>query len=325
MTMKKRIYVSLLVLLVGLMLCGFNLFNSSEVAIDTVNNKVYRYVTVDKIISDFKSDEKRAVDNYNNGYYLLSGTIESISKKGDSIKIYGSSKSDIIVCPCNKFVRADILNYSPGDNVALYGQISVDVFDKESHLKVEKIIKAPKAIMSSEIYYTLGGSMFDFSKSRQKSLANGRVEYRIPDNWREIEIDVKENGLGTIEGYQYVLNKLPGNENAVPESLFVTYFDKSLLKDKSDIKNIKEVEKVIIKNIEKNVNRFPIKTVSTYYNQKYKYYIGKYTDKLDLVGYRTEYVFIDDADKGIVMLLYVYREPEYADDVMFVTRFLEIK
>ena len=38
-----------------------------------------------------------------------------------------------------------------------------------------------------------------------------------------------------------------------------------------------------------------------------------------------KYVFIDDADKGIVMLLYVYREPEYADDVMFVTRFLEIK
>ena len=316
MTVEKRIIISLSVLLMGLQLCGFAPFNNTEVDIDTVKNKVYKYVTVDTMVNDF--------DNYSNGYYLLTGTIESIGKKGDSITIYGSDKNSIIECPCGKEVRDDVLSYKAGDKVALYGQVSVGLFDKERHLKVEKIIEAPKDIKSNDFYYTLAGNTFDYSKSSVRTLANGRVEYRIPFNWNEIELDIKENGLGTIEGYQYVLNRLPGNESEVPETLFVCYFDKNLLKNKSDINNIKEVEKAIICNIEGDVDRFPVKSVSTYYNQKYKYYKGKYENKLDTNGYRTEYIFLDDGSNGIVMFLYVYREPEDIDDIIFVTRFLQI-
>ena len=189
-----------------------------------------------------------------------------------------------------------------------------------------KISSKKPVVRSSEIYFTLDGSSFDKAGASERKLKNGRVKYYIPGDWIKIEADIKATELGIIEGYQYVLNKMPGNISDVPESLFVCYFDKNLLKNTSDIKNTEQVEKAIIQNInpDEKIGQFPSANVNTYYGAKYQYYSGKYQRGVGQ-AYRTEYVFQADGEKGIVMFLYLYpNDNKYLSDVLFTTRFTEI-
>lgn len=323
--MKKRMISLLLVIGIWVQICGFS-FSKTTVAIDTEKNRVYQYVTVDTVMEAFTSDEVKAKKEYADGYYLLSGTIDSIKEKGKSVTLSASKGDEKIVCPCDKEIRGDVLQYHTGDSVALFGKMTIDFIDKEKHISVEKIVKAPSAVKSSEIYYTLDGNSFDYTSASVRTLGNGRVEYRIPLKWNSIEVNITDEGIGTIEGCQYVLNKTSGEESAEPESLFVCYFDKKLLKEADDIQETKDVEKTIIENIDGNVGKFPVREQDTYYGTEYKYYLGRYTDALETgKGYRTEYVFQEDGDNGIILYLYVYRETTHLSDVMFVTRFLKIK
>lgn len=324
--MKKKncIFIVFLVLIYT-QLCGFS-FNNTVVAIDTEKNHIYKYTTVDSVSNDFNTDEKQASSRYDNNYYLMSGTISSMKKKGEGFVLIGSDSSNEVECSCEKSIRSDVLAYYDyKDTVSVYGKMKVDPIDKERHLEVAKIVNAPTSIKSADLYYTLDGDTFDYSSATQRTLANGRVEYYIPSKWTKVEHNIIDEDLGIIEGYQYVLNKTPGEGNAEPESLFVCYFDKKLLKEVNDINELEDVEKVIINNIDENVGKFPAKEKKTYYGADYKYYIGTYRDALDgQKGYKTEYVFQEDKGNGVVMYLYVYREPKYLSDVMFVTRFLTL-
>lgn len=325
MEKKKSIVFVLLMVVIASQLCGFTFFNAS-VAIDTEKNHVYKYLTVDSVNADFAKDEKQASSKYNNNYYLLSGTISSMTEKGDSFTLKGINPTEEVECSCKKNIRSSVLGYADyKDTVAVYGEMKVDLIDKERHLEVEKVVKAPTAIKSADTYFSFNGDTFDVSTGTKRTLANGRVEYFIPSKWKGIEHSIIDENLGIMEGYQYVLNKTSGEKQAEPESLFICYFDKKLLKESDDIKELKDVEKLIISNIEGDVGRFPAKEQTSYYGVNYKYYLGSYKDALDAgKGYRTEYVFQEDKGNGIVMFLYVYREPNYLSDVMFVTRFLTI-
>lgn len=321
----KRILSISLIACITTILYGFS-FSKKAVSVDTEKNRVYQYITVDSILDAFSRDTKTAREEYEGNYYLMSGKIKEISKKGDSVSIYSSSSDNTMKCNCtDKNVRNDILKFEVGDSVAVYGKLTVDVFDKEQHIQIEKIIKNPSSIKSDETFFLLNGDKFDAADTLERTLGNGRVKYLIPTNWSEIEVNIAENDLGSIEGYQYVLNKMPGNTNAVPEYVFITYFDKKLLKEASDIKKVDGVEKIIVENIEGNVDKFSSKKVHTYYDAEYQYYLGKYTDQLDAgKGYRTEYIFQEDEDKGIVLIVYVYRDNNYLSDVIFVSRFLKL-
>ena len=319
---KKIISISLIICIL-ILVCGFS-FNNTSVAIDTEKNKVYKYISVDSVLNDFSEDTKAATKVYEDNYYLVSGKVTEISKKGDKITLCGSNGEQFMVCNCSdKSVRSDILKYAVGDSVAVYGKLTVDTFDKEQHIQIEKIVNNPTSVKSSETYFLLNGDRFDASNTVERSLGNGKVKYVVPNDWSQIEVNIAENDLGTIEGYQYVLNKMPGRTNADPEYVFVTYFDKKLLKDSSDIKKLENVEKIIIENIEGQIDKFPVKKITTYYDAEYKYYLGRYNDQLDAgKGYRTEYIFQEDKDNGVVVLLYVYRDNHYLSDVIFVSRFL---
>lgn len=320
----KRIILISLIVYITVLLCGFS-FNKTLVAIDTEKNRVYKYIIVDSVLEAFDEDTKAATEEYKDNYYLMAGKIKEVSKKGDSVSIYSLSRDNAMKCNCtDKNVRNDILKFKVGDSVAVYGKLTVDVFDKEQHVQIEKIIKNPSSIKSNEIFFLLNGDKFDTADTLERTLGNGRVKYLIPANWSEIEVNIAENSLGSIEGYQYVLNKTPGNTNAVPEYVFITYFDKKLLKDASDIKKADEVEKLIVENIEGKVDKFPSKKVHTYYDAEYQYYLGKYTDQLDTgKGYRTEYIFQKDENNGIALIVYVYRDNNYLSDIIFVSRFLK--
>lgn len=316
---KHNILAVIIMLVTALTLSSFTLFNSS-VEIDTAANRVYNYITAEKLLNDFSKDSKSAQAKYNNKFVLLSGLFESSDNKGLSVM---DENFKAVSCTFDKNITSN-LKFSFKDNIAVYGKISC-TFGKPELTEVRKVIDAP-VVRSSDIYYTLDGTVFDKSASVERTLNNGRIKYYIPSGWKKIEADIAQNDLGIIEGYQYVLNKTPGNTSEVPESLFVCYFDKELLKTTSDIKSTEQVEKAIISNInpDEKIGTFPSANITTYYGARYQYYSGKYQRGAGQ-AYRTEYVFQPDGDNGILMFLYLYpNDNKYLSEVILTTRFAEI-
>ena len=316
---KHNILAVIILLVTAISLSSFTLFNSS-VEIDTSENRVYRYITVDALLNDFSRDSKSAQAKYNNQFVLLSGLFESSDNKGLSVM---DEDYRAVKCTFEKN-KSFNLKYSFKDKVAVYGRVSCTL-GKPELTEVRKVIDTP-VVRSSEIYYTLDGTSFDKTASTERTLGGGRVKYYIPSGWKKIEADIAKNDLGIIEGYQYVLNKTPGNTSEVPESLFVCYFDKDLLKTTSDIKSTEQVEKAIIGNInpDEKIGSFPSANITTYYGARYQYYSGKYQRGAGQ-AYRTEYVFLPDGENGILMFLYLYpNDNKYLSEVILTTRFTEI-
>ena len=315
----------ILALCACLALCGAGLFNNAKVVIDMENNPVYKYCTADTLISAFVKDNKAAKENYKDALLLLPGKIKSIGKNGKDIILTGATHTELeIDCSYDKELRENALAYKVGDSVALYGKIDIDAIDKDIHLKTEKIVEVPVAITSDDIYYLLDGASFDKADSEKVTLNNGSIEFLIPSYWKneDIKHDILADKLGTLEGYQFVLNKLSSGDSA-PESFFVAYFDnKEQLSDYlNDSDETKLIEKAIVENILGSVGSFPTKTIG-----EYAYYTGAYKTAFDTgTGYHTEFVFLADGEDGIVVMLYVYKETKHLSDVLFVSHFLEVK
>lgn len=327
MKIKKAVSLSLIFSFI-LLLCGFG-FIPVTVLVDTDKNHVYEYIPADDILTEFAKDTDQAKAKYKDGYYLITGKIGDVSKKGDKINVYGSSGSgDQLICSCPKELRAEALNLKKDDAVGIYGKITIGPLDKEVHINAEKLASVPSSVKKGTFYLSDGKSI-DKNNMTSRTLNNGKVSYKIPAAWKGVEHSIVEDGIGTMEGYQYVLNQLPGSKDDTPESFFVCYFDNaSKLENKDDKKDTVQIEKAIINNIsgDGKADLARIRNVNTYYGAKYNYYITSYTDTLNAVnnGYHVEYIFQKDGDDGFVVYLYVYKDAKHLSDVLFVTRFLDI-
>ena len=326
---KRKLLIAITALGVWITLCGAGWFNRTKVVIDTENNRVYQYCTVDTLISAFMQDSKAARNTYQDTMLLLTGKVSGIGKNNKDLELTGLTLSETTVkCSYSKELRTAVSAYREGDNIALYGKITVDAIDKDIHLKTEKIVDSSSVTASGDMFYQLDGSSFDKRTASKVTLHNGDIEYYIPASWadRDIQFNIVDEKLGTMEGYQYRLNRL-GMNDSVPESLFICYFDnqKQLADYLNDSDETELIEKAIVENILGDVGSFPSKEVDTYYDSEYDYYLGSYKTVFDTgMGYHTEFVF-QKAEEGIVVMIYVYKETKHLSDVMFVTRFLEVK
>ena len=326
--MKKKLISLLLILPLILLLCGF-LFDKVTVLVDTDNRHVYEYVTADDVLSDFARNSDTAKNKYKDGCYLISGKLESISKTGETVMLTGAGvTSGHIICTFPGELMSKALEYGVGDGIGVYGRISDSWFDNDVHLTAEKITAAPGAVKSG-VYYLSDGTSIDKNSMIPRSLKNGKVRFLIPPAWKQVEHSITEEGLGTMEGYQYVLNRLPGSRDNTPEAFFICYFDNiSRLENADDKKRTKLIESAIINNIsgEGKAASARNRSLTTYYGAQYDYFVGSYSDALNTGanGYHAEYFFHRNRDEGLVMYLYIYRDAKHLSDVMFVTRLLEI-
>lgn len=321
--MQKKYYKLLALLLVPLFvagLCGFA-FSKPEIAVDTERDHVYLHITVESLLAEFSTNSKNAQEKYKGQYLLVSGLFESENKKTGGFSIINSNY-DSIDCTFIKNLNLDVSNHSFKDKVAVYGKCTYS-FGKLKLVDVEKIIVAP-AVRTSETYFTLDGTSLDKSAALERTLNDGKVKFYIPEKWKDIEVNISEEGIGSMDGYQYVLNKTRGSSDTEPESLFICYLESDKLRYVSDMKNTDGVEKAIIENIEGSVGTFPAYKTTTSYGAKYQYYLGKFNDETEVgKGYRTEYIFQADGDRGIIMFLYLYREEKHLSDVLIAARMLE--
>jgi len=325
---KKRMTAILMTLCICLSFIGAGWFDGAKVVVDTENNKVYQYRTADEIVSGFILNSKTAKAKYNGQPVLLYGTVVNVGKDGKTIEVTGFNfTSRTIECICDKGLRSTAKTYQKGTGIALYGSMEVGLITGELYLTVDKITALPASALSSDMYYLLDGTEYNKLNSTKVTI-NGGVEYYVPATWTnsKIQHSIKDENLGTMEGYQYVLNKLSPTD-PVPESLFVCYFDNNAqLAFAGDSDETKLIEKAIVENILGNVGIFPTKKATTYYGAEYNYYDGVYKNPLEAGdGYRCEFIFQADGEDGIVVVLYVYREAKHLKDVLFLTRFLEVK
>ena len=324
---RKRMTAILMTLCICLSFVGAGWFDGAKVVVDTENNKVYQYRTADEIVSGFILNSKAAKTKYNGQPVLLYGTVVSVGKDGKNIEVTGFNfTSRTIECICDKSLRSTAKTYQKGTKVALYGSMEVGFITGDLYLTVDKITALPETALSSDMYYLIDGTEYN-KLNATKVTINGGVEYYVPATWTnsKIQHSIKDENLGTMEGYQYVLNKLSPTD-PVPESLFVCYFDNNAqLAFAGDSDETKLIEKAIVENILGNVGIFPTKKTTTYYGAEYNYYDGVYKNPLEAGdGYRCEFIFQADGEDGIVVVLYVYREARHLKDVLFLTRFLEV-
>lgn len=324
-TYIKKSLCIVITMILCLQLCAF-ILPDPGFAIDTEKNHVYSYLTLKELLEAFDRNEIAAQDKYNDQYFLLTGEFEQLKPNDNGFTLMiGNGNFRSIICQIKKGTNINAEAYSFQDQAAVYGKCSISaVFHTIRFTDVEKIGPVP-SVRSADCYFTLDNTSLDRSAALQRSLNDGKIKYYIPSYWENIEADIRESDLGSIEGYQYVLNDTQGSKNSVPESLFVCYFSKDQLVDRQEIEftNRKKIEKLIINNINGNSNAITSGFRTTYYGAAYDYFLCRYTDPFNFDGYRTEYVFQTYKNEGLIMYMYLYREPKHLSDVMLVTRLLE--
>lgn len=323
MKITKKILFLSLIASINIVFCGAGLFNKADIEIDTNKNKIYKLYSIEDVLSN------QTDDNFN--LCCVSGIVTEISKNNKKLSIKSASSDKVISLDTGSVVDL-VKNINKSDRVTVYGIAEKGMFGKEAHINVESMSKTDIIERSGNVYCLANGKTQNKSDMVERTLNDGKIKYYVPKYWTgdKVEIDVQTNGLGYAEGYQYVLNKTPGTTDNEPESFFVCYFKYEGNLQKSTPRDAaKPIEKAIVKNIEdkEEILKFPTREVKkTYYDAKYQYYLGNYNDPVQANdAYYTEYVFEQDGEEGLVMYIYVYSKPKHIDDIMFVTRFLEIK
>ncbi len=327
---KAKTTILCLSLMLSWMLLTGGIFNTALVTLDTKNNVVYQNRTFDSIAADFEGDLDKALEKYNNKYYAVRGRVgfKNEDNNGLTLRCVDINRQGRLECSTNnKNVAVLIKELKPGDNVVVYGKLSVSIFKEDLQLSIDGVSRSDKELPPTT-YSLKNGKSIDTGNMETKTLKGGKIEYRIPADWIEVEHNIKEEGLGTMEGYQYCLNEISGSASVKPESFFVCYFDNNQLSDQNDRKLTDSIERTIAANIlNKDVSKLktlPSKRVTTYYGAKYQYYDDKYNNQIG-EGYHTEFVFEQDGSDGIVVYIYIYKDKNHMDDIFFVMNMLDIK
>ncbi len=320
---KECILLVAVLLLCSLMICGFG----EHVELDTEAIKVYQNINIDEIIQKIETEKDEAKKLYHGNYYFLDGYITSIKSNSKEIFISANRENATRVICCkisDKSTIEKIKGLEVEEFVRIYGRLTIGL-DKNVNVKIDHIEKTGNALYSNDMYSTIDGKQIEKSSMAVRELNNGSFRYYIPSSWISVEHNIKEEELGSIEGYQYCLNQTDPKE-ALSESLFVCCLDKKDV-DINDRKDNKRIEEAIIRDImgkkDKRIEKFPLKKTKTYYGAQYIYYRDHYAKDLFNDKYNVEMIF-QETDKEIIVVLYLYNKKTHLDEIMITLRMMEL-
>ena len=313
-SLVKRILCILLLAVTFILNCGLS-FNTAIVDMDPEENPSYQYADMSELAAAVRAD--RAADKYKYEHYWSYGIVSALNLGKRTVSVAPADNENVSVEFKNdgKTVGDSL---AVNDNVRLFFRVTKGVLGKAS-LEIDRIERAGIKNVTGTVYSTAGGAALRIGEENKRVIADGKVSFYIPDSWKNVEADIRENELGSIDGYQYKLNKL-GKGEAYSECLFVTYFDKTKMVDVNDMGDNKRIEKAIVKDILKKEasGKFPLREITAPYGPKYKYYRGNFKRSTGET-YLTEFVFQEQGD-GIVVVLYLYKDKKHLDDIMNVLR-----
>jgi len=327
----KRKYrpIVLCVLLLTMLVFGGSGWNNM-VILDDAEHIMYENLKVDTIIKDYNADKNVFYDLYHGRYVVLWGEVATITTNGKSLSLTPMSgeETKAISCKTGDAGLAGIVKeLDVGENVQVYGKISVNWFTKDPSLTIAKVEPVGEEKYSESSYTTIGGTKYDLDNMYRMNIKNAGVSYHIPISWTGVEKELENERL---EGTQYCLNEI-NRATAKAESFFVFYFDyEKCLKSPSDSSRPQEVQVGIINNILKKDPgtslEFARANYKTYYGAGYNYYSDTYTHSENQQTYRVEFIFEEVGSKGVMVYLYVVNsdnEKRHVDDVMMVLRTVE--
>ena len=325
MRIRRNITICILLAVIWTAMCGA-FWEKSEVMLDTEKNAVYSSLSIDELVSDVNLGAKAAKTKYNHKYFALPGKYRSISQDKKSIIVAAPDKAGhaVTVTAANEDAAKKMQNLAFNASIIVLGRVDVSMIVGDITVRADAIIDSSDMTVSDSKYYLSDGSCVDSDKLADRELAGGMISYKLPKGWESVEHNITDEELGTIEGYQYRLNEMKGQEATEPESFFVCYFDNMMLKNPGDKDETQGIEEAIIRNILgiDSVSGYPMRRVNTYYGRKYRYYQDAYRDKLGR-GYHAEFVFENDGTAGEIVYLYIYKDAKHLGDIMMLMRLLE--
>ena len=324
---RKRLVMAALLAAVWILSTGLMFFND-PVELDPGKRPVYQVRTVEDAISFLDNGGKDSA-------FALVGRIDDIGKKYDSFRLLTGDGKKAIECRISnddpeKAVAAKnkIAELSPGDSISAFGSVKKKLLG--NGYSAEIVLISDAGIKSGEgVYAPDEKTVFSNENTVETEIVNpGKngsdiVKYRIPSEWKKVEREIDNKG-DHIYGYRYNLNRLKGEKQ--PEVLYVFYFDYNKnLADRSQYDDTGRIEAAIVRNIlkdKKDVGKCPESGLKSHYGAEYHYYDDIYESADD--RYHLEFVFRENGTKGMLVLMYIYRLPDRADEIMYMMRSTEI-
>ena len=322
--MKKTIKCfAVLFLLIAVILTGTGfVFINDPVELDPDRHKIYRAVSYEALVSEVQGGSKDSA-------CMVNGKISAIGKRYDSFRITSGEGGVYISCRSSVTeVKNRIALLSEGDSITACGTFRKALLGGGINAEID-LIMDESVRTGGDTYIADDGTVFDSSSTLERKIVNPLkkgsdiISYRIPAEWEEAEYELDDKG-DHIRGYRYGLNRL--DKKSVPESLYVFYFDYNKnLADRSQYDRTGRIEKALVENIlgMEDAGKCPESERKGPYGVKYQYYDDKYEHGDDV--YHAEFVFRENGDKGLLVLLYIYRIPDRVNEVMYLMRTTEIK
>lgn len=279
--------------------------------LDTESHKLYDCVSAEELFR-------------NQGIYMgkTCAVWGKVYDTGDrQVKLGGDTGT--VICRCGAFDeknKAAILGLKPGDMVQVYGAFADKVF-QGTRVEIEEIRKTEDPVKQGGVM--LDGSSYRKDNTLARTLKAGdpvrSLRFSIPESWAGVETE-----LAGGSGRRYMLNEIPGDQDAVPEVLFVYYSTEDDLDDPNRIHESSKVMDALIRSVlkkdpaDKIVKKLPIQS---YYGKIYQYYDENYTDQLGK-KYRVEFAFNRLEDDSLVYFVYLYDngKARHVDDICYCMR-----
>ena len=309
--MKKRRIAGFLILAV-LLLTGFAF--ASTVTLDPEKNRIFQDASISEMLDTLSTNEPLAKEQYDNQYLAIVGQIGEISGNGKTVTLISSAnetsgKRSIRCTFQEESLRAQVLTFSTGDTVRVYGLTVISVLPSKSYSVIGRGIEKSTAASSASPRFRFLYGQPDTEPKEERSFDKD-ISLMIPRRWVAVETVTKEYHL-------YRLNELSDSKKAEPEQLYLLYFDnEKYLATMDDRFRTTEIERAIIKNIlpkEKiGFGRFPKQR--DVYGKTFQYYDTAYGN------YHAEFAFAPNGEKGIFCMLYIYETSDHVDDILMLMR-----
>ncbi len=327
----KKAYILFVVMIILLsFLIGFKF--TDDMTLDS-NEHIYPCVTADKMLAQLKIDKNNVKSLYNGKYYMVLGHVCSIATNNKSFELtYVNTitvgTATISASTKDSTIISKISNLSIGDNVFVYCKVDVSTWGAGSiALKnIVEISKTSDTLLKNNSYSVPTNKIICTDDINSRELGDGLIKYYISDEWEDVEERLpKADGKYDLDGYLYRLNEIPDTYTVRAEQVYVFYLDyNTFVSDKSNWNDSEEVERELVKNLLPNDNISTVSKFNVDYSKNMKCYASSYTDAAD-VFHRINFIFTPVGDnEGLCVIMYVFSEANYTEDIMFMLRSMEL-
>ncbi len=297
---------------------------------------IYQKESISALSEVFRKDPSGAAKKYAGRDVIIEADLERNDISDGVASGTAVIKDGTLTVSLTDVRKSEAVKLSAGDRVYVYGTLLVDnAKDPAFTVRAHHILKGSRSGLKDD-YYTYGGvnlsdaKSWSSGKTVQRSLADGKVKFRIPASWEKAELTTEDpKGLFNMDDSDadgFALNALKGKEQA--ECFFAFYFNYDrYLRNESDKNEIPGVERAIITNIcpDENLSwmsaahyTFPTVSETTTYGRTFDHYVAVYGT------HRVEFVFTPAKD-GLCVFMYVYSgDRGSVDDILYVMRTLEV-